>query len=240
MIGYGIHRLPVRGAVPDTFNARMARVVRHANRLGVRSCVDVGANAGQYASTLRQHGFAGRMVSYEPVAAPFARLEAEVARDQMWACRNLAISDSDGTAVINVAGNTESSSLLRMRSLHSDVYPDSAYVGEQSVAVRRLDTALAEEQLPTPHLLKIDVQGLELHVLRGAPLTLAATSLLDVELSLGELYEGQAQYREVLSFLSSAGLEPISFDNGFADAAADIALQINVLFARVSRTEFSP
>jgi hypothetical protein len=89
---------------------------------------------------------------------------------------------------------------------HIDVWPGSEPIKEEAVPVTRLDT-LADELRVSCHrtLLKIDVQGYERNVLRGADATLRHITAVYVELLFCPLYEGQAKYYEVMSVLDLAG-----------------------------------
>ena len=67
--------------------------------------LDAGANSGQYATGLRHSEFAGRIVSFEPLSGPFARLAHNASADPLWDCRQYALGDDDTTISMNVAGN---------------------------------------------------------------------------------------------------------------------------------------
>ena len=74
--------------------------------------LDVGAHVGQYGRFLRNIGYTGHIVSFEPVLANFARLERASAGDPKWTVRRLALGHEEGTIPINVANVTQFSSFL--------------------------------------------------------------------------------------------------------------------------------
>ncbi|WP_156669931.1 MULTISPECIES: FkbM family methyltransferase, partial [unclassified Mycobacterium] len=111
--------------------------------------LDVGANSGQYAQGIREAGYAGRIVSLEPLSTPFSVLERSAALDPAWDCRQCALGDRDDTVPMNVAGNAgQSSSLLPMLKAHRDALPSANYIGTEEVALRRLDSLAPELLLP--------------------------------------------------------------------------------------------
>ena len=75
----------------------------------------------------------------------------------------------------------------------------------RSVAVRPLDAAVAEMALVSPVLLKIDVEGFELPVLRGATATLRRTDVVIIESSVAKRFEGAAGFEEVVGFMFAQG-----------------------------------
>ena len=89
-------------------------------RRGVDVVLDVGANAGQYGTMLRELGFRGRLVSLEPVAEAFAQLERRSAEDGAWEAVRVAASDVDGEITLNVTGDTRSSSVLPRNERFAD------------------------------------------------------------------------------------------------------------------------
>lgn len=194
--------------------------------------LDVGANVGQFAGRMRELGYAGRLVSFEPQRAAFAELSRISAADSRWECRPLALGDKDGEATIHLSANSWSSSLLPIGERHVASAPDSAYAGEETVPVRRLD---AIEGLVTGNeriYLKLDTQGFELPVLVGAQGILPHVKVIETELSLVSLYEGQALLPEVIAHLQGAGYDLVALDPAFVEARTGHVLQMDGIFVR--------
>lgn len=200
--------------------------------LGIDLVIDVGANSGQFAREIRRFGYAGRIVSIEPLAEPHRQLAEAAARDGRWIAIRSAVGPRAGSATMHVAGNAgASSSLLSMLALHARSAPEARFVAEELVDVQPLDGLVA------PHLrggasvfTKIDVQGYELSVLHSGPATLAASALVQVEMSLLPLYEEGPTYRDVLRFMEERGFGLVGLEPGFA-AANGLLLQADGLFA---------
>lgn len=218
------HRMGLEIAHYRPFAARIA-----ARLEGVPLVVDVGANCGQYVTDLRQHGYRGEIVSFEPLEEAFAQLAATAARDVGWTCHRMALGAVAGEAQINVASNLASSSLLEMEVGHHVGAPEVSIVGVETVPVSRLDDVLDDDR---PCLLKLDVQGYEDRVLDGAPATLARARLLQCELSIAKLYAGQAPFRALVDRLDDAGFGLVDLDPFFYDRTDGRVLSLDALFAR--------
>lgn len=207
------------------------RVVLDGERID--TVLDVGANAGQYARTLRAAGYAGRIVSFEPLAAPFAALDAARRGDPLWTVVQAALGRADESVTMHVSSNTVSSSLLPILGASVSAAPGSAYVAEEQVTVRRLDTLRPTLLAPEARVfLKLDVQGFEAAALDGATEALAQVRALECEVSLVPLYEGQLLAGEMLTALRGRGFDPIWCERGFIDPATGHLLQLDVLFVR--------
>jgi hypothetical protein len=89
-------------------------------------------------------------------------------------------------------------------------FPGTDEVETTRAQVRTLNKLLADRELVHPALLKIDVQGFELPVLRGAEQTLRSFDQILVEASFAELYEGQALFPDVSHHLEEHGFHLVS------------------------------
>ena len=147
-------------------------------------------------------------------------------------CMKLALAERDGEAVVNVAGNLWSSSLLPMTSEHEAAAPASAYVGHERVRLARLDS-LAVIGPEDRAYLKIDVQGGERAVLDGAAGVFDRIMAAELELSLVELYEGQELMPALHERMSSLGFALVWLgESVFRDPASDEILAVDGIFVR--------
>jgi FkbM family methyltransferase len=195
--------------------------------------VDVGANEGQYATRLRRAGFGGQIVSFEPGAEAFAALRRNAARDSAWTCHHVALGDRDGRTTLNVALDTEGSSLLQVEAREVRNSPGSRFVGSELVRLARLDSIWPELGLrQQPLYLKLDTQGSELSILRGASEVLLDAAFVEAELSLVTLYEGGARFDEVIAFLDDRGFDLISLEGIDEEPETGHMLQIDAIFMR--------
>lgn len=168
-------------------------------------CVlDIGANKGQYAVGLRSGGYSEWIYLFEPMLYEWTYLNKKGKNDLKWVvCDRCAIGDVDGEISINISSNSESSSILPMLKSHENVAPDSAFLSKEIVPICKLDDFIDKLKL-TDHrniLLKIDTQGYEDRVLRGADSLLKLSKIIQIEVSCIELYEGQILIEDIIERL---------------------------------------
>lgn len=219
------------------FNAKWSPTARRGRLLAslkVDVVLDVGANEGQYGAQLRGDlGYRGRICSFEPTDAAYRVLAARAAGDPGWTTRNVGLGDVAGTATINVAANSESSSLLEMLPAHADAAPESRYVGTEEIEIQTLDALFPDIVRPGERAyLKIDTQGYEGRVLRGAERSLAAIDTVQLEMPLVPLYEGELGFADLVRLMLDSGYELVGLEPGFSDPATGRLLQADGIFHR--------
>jgi FkbM family methyltransferase len=200
-------------------------------RRGIDVVLDVGANAGQYGALLRREGYAGRLVSLEPLGEAYEALRRRAQADGGWTALQLAASDTDGEIVLHVTEDSRSASVLR-RNERFNATPGWAPRGEERAPARRLAELAPELLRPgeRPYL-KIDVQGYERQVIEGAGEALARFEGLELELSVIALYEGQTSLPEMLPLLAERGFRPLSLEPILLDDDG-LLVELDGIFAR--------
>ena len=210
--------------------AKMQRLLAYHN---IDLVFDVGANIGQYAKLLRELGYSGRIVSFEPLSSAYSQLKAVSKKEPLWEIApQTAIGNQEGEIVINIAGNSYSSSALPMLDAHLESAPESAYSGSETVKLSRLDT-IAKDYIKSETksiFLKIDVQGLEKQVLEGATAILPLVKGIKLELSLVPLYEGQVLFKEMIDIVEKLGYELYGIEPGFTAEKTGRMLQMDGIF----------
>jgi FkbM family methyltransferase len=213
---------------PSGADWRRQRLMQARN---IGCVIDIGANAGQYGQRLRHLGYGGWIYSYEPLPEAYRRLVAHCRGDPRWRSFELAVGDEAGSVTLNIAGNSESSSVLEMAPRHVDAEPRSRTISSVEVRSTTLDAVM--EEIPTgANLLKIDTQGYEDRVLAGGHRALQKVSMLEIELSLFEVYRGQALFRDMDARIVAAGFELVSLAEGFFDRRTGELLQVDAVYAR--------
>ena len=163
--------------------------------------VDAGANVGSY-SLLAGAVRHCRVICFEPVPATFARLGANLRLNDLGdlvSARNVGLGEGEGTLRFSQEENCT-----------NHVLAEGDPRAGIDVPVTILDQALAGQ---VPALVKIDVEGFELAVLRGAPKLLADPGLRSILLEMGSAGEryGFAE-SDLLALLRSHGFLPYDYD----------------------------
>ena len=212
----------------------VARKRRLLQTFAIDVILDVGANTGQFAQQLREDlGFAGRIISFEPLSLAFQVLRENSRRDSKWDVRNCALGDKEEEHAINIAGNSYSSSMLDMLPAHLVAAPESCYVSSEKIVIHTLDGLLDQLCSPADSIfLKIDTQGYESKVLRGAENSLARIATIQLEMSLLPMYSGEAPFAELHSLLGKKGYSLVSVEPAFVDGVTGQVLQVDGLYHR--------
>lgn len=179
------------------------------SQMKFNSIIDVGSNEGQFASTISQFFPDARIFCFEPLAQPFERLSSWAATQHgRVKCFNMAVGDEEGEIIMHYhKEHSPSSSLLTATEYCHELYPQTRAKQVTNVQLTTLDIALKEEivRMKREILLKIDVQGFENRVLRGAKQILKACHACIVEVCLDPLYDNQANFFELFNLLHQEG-----------------------------------
>ena len=171
---------------------------------------DVGANVGQSAKRVSELLPGCQLHMFEPSPTAFTQLQVNTRKIGNLHLCNAGVGAELGTQLLIENYYSDMSSFLR---------PSSAGWGkvirETSVPVVTLDDYCTRERVNRVDLLKIDTQGSELEVLKGATSLLAHQNirLAYLEIIFSELYEELPRFEELYEFLARHGLRLVAFYN---------------------------
>ena len=220
----------VRASGQYTLTTHVSRVIEE---YAVDAILDVGASEGDFGFLMRSIGFRGELYSFEPVSKPFEKLTAKSAKDPRWHVYNFALGSEAGESLINVSKFSQLSSLLSAND-YGNSWQNMEVVNQQKTKIRTLDELLDEGLIPDRKrfLLKMDTQGYDLEVYKGASVMLENVCCMLSELSLIPIYHGMPHYLSALSEyekqgFSVSGFYPITRDQNLALNEVDCML-VNV------------
>jgi FkbM family methyltransferase len=204
---------------------------------GINVVFDIGANEGQFAKEIREHGYSGKIISFEPLTSARKNLLAFAALDLGWHVHEQsAIGNQNGEIEIHIAGNSVSSSVLPMLESHSSAAVGSTYVGSERVPIFKLDSIANKYLDKNSNLfIKIDTQGYEWQVLDGANESLKRAQGVLCELSLVPLYHEQRLWKDIVDRLDQYGFMLWALQKGFTNPKTGQSLQMDGIF--VKKTE---
>lgn len=206
----GVEVIPVR----IDSNLLAMHLDRLFSTLQVSCVLDVGARVGDYALWLRNNGYRGSIISFEPVAANFAKLEKAAARDSNWHCFNYALGADESVSSINVSNHTEYSSFRQINATAQERLGEETHTERsETVEIHRLDSVLPglPVQAADRIYLKMDTQGWDLEVLKGAQSALGQVIALQTEVAVQPIYDEMPVMQESVAAIADYGFTPSGF-----------------------------
>jgi FkbM family methyltransferase len=160
-------------------------------------------------------------------------LKISAQKDKNWILNNYALGNEDTKSVINISGNSFSSSILNMLPQHLNSAPESRFISQEEIEIKKLDTIFSSMCSPTDNvMLKIDTQGYEKNVIDGAIESLPKIKIIQLEMSIVQLYESELMMTEMINYLDAKGYQLFSLENGFGDSESGQLLQVDGIFVR--------
>lgn len=215
---------------------RVAAGVEHEpvlRPLACRTVVDIGANRGQFALVAARCFPEAKIVSFEPLPGPARVFRSVFAGNIRVTLFEAAVGPQAERCEMHISARDDSSSLLPISALQSEIFPGTAEVSTFEVSVAPLDAFIRPEQLADPAMLKLDVQGFEYQVLCGCESLLDRFQYVYCECSFVELYSGQSLAADVIEWLAARRFRIRGMFNPTYDASGQ-AIQADFLFERAN------
>jgi FkbM family methyltransferase len=206
------------GAFPDIAPGGFSRLIEVERLrqlfafLDVDCVLDIGANEGQYALQLRSMvGYKGRLVSFEPIPSAAANLRQLSETDAHWSIEEIAVSDRDGHVDFHIMTSSQLSSISAPSTKDTELLKEiNRPVETIRVRCERLENIFERIEdasgMKRPFL-KMDTQGHDLIIARGAQSILPRFVGIQTELAIKRLYETSATIGDSLTFFQKSGFE---------------------------------
>lgn len=212
----------MRRNLDKEFDDGMISYKRTENRIEEKVIVDIGANCGEWSS---------KMKSVYPNAR-FLLIEADEENESL-------LKDSDFDYEIALVGdeNKEVTFYKGKRcNTGNSVYKENTEefedCDEVTLRMQRTDEILKRHNISNIDLLKIDVQGAELDVLRGMGDMIDDVKEIQIEISLTNYNEGSPDHIERLKFMKDAGFTPVNISEvGYSKESRDM-IYLDMIFRR--------
>jgi FkbM family methyltransferase len=165
--------------------------------------LDVGGGTATTATIFSKHFPTKKIYVFEPIKTNFQEIERQ--KQANWILVNKAVGSQVGTTQINIANRITASSLLEMNE-NTEGYGDILTLKDkETIKVTTLDTEIPANI--SVSILKMDVQGFEMEVLKGATETLKRTHVIVLEINNHDGYKGAPTYFDIDDFLRQKGFQ---------------------------------
>lgn len=198
----------------------------------IECLVDVGANVGQFSLLCKIVYPNASIHAFEPLNEAAETFEKVLGHEADVHLYRHAIGSKAADQLINVTARSDSSSLL-VPDAQSRIFPGTHAISQEAVRVLPLQDVLRREVIPSPALLKIDVQGYEGEVLKGSERLLDRFNWIYCEASFLELYAGQPLADEIIGWLAARGFRLVSVNCNGSTLQAGKTVQADFFFQKI-------
>ncbi|MDR2146037.1 MAG: FkbM family methyltransferase [Tannerella sp.] len=199
----------------------------------IRTVLDVGANTGQFARKARILFPDAKIYSFEPIQSVYEKLKQNFAGDMNFKAFNTALGEENGEVTFFQNDYSDSSSCLKMKDTHKEAFPYTIHESAINVRINTLDAVLKVDDLQSPYLVKLDVQGFEEKVINGGQDIIRNAEYIISEVSFVELYENQPLFNVIYSKLTGMGFRYIGNFEQLLSPLNNEILQADALFKKI-------
>jgi FkbM family methyltransferase len=197
----------------------------------LRTIYDAGAHKGQFALACAHYYPQANIYSFEPVPQTFEALRANTRKARRIVPIAGALGSTEGVLDFYHNQYSHASSALKVNDLQKQLLPKTSVYQCIQVPVHPLDHWTAKWPQDKPILLKMDVQGYEREVLKGASMSLPGVEYILLESSFQPLYEGEPVFEEMHDLMKTLGYALVA-PLGFLESNRLQVLQMDLLYKK--------
>jgi FkbM family methyltransferase len=195
--------------------------------------IDVGANIGQFSSSAANFFPKAEVHSFEPIPECYQILLKNTEKLSNIKTYNFAVGSCDKNIEFFINADNQSSSAMKTSELRLEIFPDKYEVAQIEVAQKCLDTVYAGRALGENCLLKMDVQGLEVDVLKGAVNSLSGIRYILLEAAVNPMYIGEVCLQDMIMFTENLGFKLRNVIQGSRSPTTKTFIEFDLLFEAI-------
>lgn len=166
----------------------------------INTIYDLGANVGTWSLLAHSIFPLTKIHAFEPIPQYQEKYLQNCADPNQFTLHKVGVGNSNKREKFNFAGH--SSSFFEVSNALVEMFPNEKKSAEITVEMVRLDDYVSNQNLPLPELMKLDVEGFELEVLKHAVNCLQHSQFVILEVSFLERHIGQPLFHEVVQFMA--------------------------------------
>jgi FkbM family methyltransferase len=188
---------------------------------------DVGGHIGKWTILARSVFPEAAIHIFEPLPAHQREIEKNLDGVSRTFLHPYALGLKDTQETIHIGTFSDTSSMLEPTVQLETLYGQKK-VSELVVNIHTLDKLIENKELEIPDIIKLDVQGYELEVLKGGMGIMSRVKFILLEVSFVELYKGQPLFAEVIAFMNGLHFDIMGFGGNMRPG--ERPLQTDILF----------
>jgi FkbM family methyltransferase len=207
-LGYDLHSLPAESLTLRDLEFDLPYLIKAVRP----SILDVGANTGQSIDLFRRTLVEPKIYSFEPNPELAEQLRERYANNGV-TVEAVAAGSKSGSSRFTILENNQLSSVLDLHKNEKNPFSATGVERVIDTPITTLDDYVRSAGLEHVHLLKIDTQGFDLEVLRGAADILGKSKVdtILIEVNFISIYRGQSTFGEIERLLAEKGYGLLTF-----------------------------
>lgn len=181
----------------------------------INTILDIGAHKGQFALISKYVFENAKIYSFDPLKSSKYKYNKILKPKNGCFFFNTAIGNKNGYKQMNISKNSDSSSILKITNKQIKTFRNTEKIKEEKIKIQKLHNCINKKKLISPCLMKVDVQGYELEVLKGSEKLLQNFDYLYVECSSIEFYKEQPFFKDIYKWLKKRNFIYIRSYNNF-------------------------
>lgn len=182
--------------------------------LKLNTVIDIGSNKGQFILLVDKFYENIKVLSFEPIGELLEKQKIFFANRGNINFFETGVGSTNSQITLNITRRKDSSSILEIENT-KNLGRQFDIIERRKIKMTTLDNAISEYDLTNPILLKLDVQGYELEVLKGAENLLPKIKYIITEVAENQLYKNQVIENNVINYLNERNFQIIKSANIF-------------------------